>query len=77
MFDVNPSNNLGFAIMRVLEVRRKVMAFVKDSLSDQDKEMIIAQALDTDEGRVALAQAMVEPIRRSLEYQAINYGLIG
>ena len=53
------------------------MAFVKDSLSDQDKEMIIAQALDTDEGRVALAQAMVEPIRRSLEYQAINYGLIG
>ena len=36
-------------------------------LSDKDKEMIIAQALETDEGRTALAQAMVEPIRRSLE----------
>ena len=32
------------------------MALMKDGLSDQDKEMIIAQALETDEGRVALAQ---------------------
>jgi len=52
------------------------MAFVKDSLSDADKEMIIAQALETDEGRVALAQAMVEPIRRSLEYQAVGRKLL-
>ena len=44
------------------------MPLMKDSVSDQDKEMIIAQALETEEGRVALAQAMVEPIRRSLEY---------
>ena len=35
------------------------MAFVKDGLSDQDKEMVIAQALETEEGRVALAQAKV------------------
>jgi len=52
------------------------MAFVKNSLSDQEKETIIAQALETDEGRVALAQAMVEPIRRSLEYQAVGRKLL-
>jgi len=52
------------------------MAFVKDSLTDEQKETVTAQALDTDEGRVALAQAMVEPIRRSLEYQAVGRKLL-
>ena len=33
------------------------MAINKNGLSDQEKEMIIAQALETDEGRTALAQA--------------------
>jgi len=37
---------------------------------------LIAQALETDEGRVALAQAMVEPIRRALEYQAVGRKLL-
>ena len=32
------------------------------------KEMIVSQALETPEGRVALAQAMVEPIKIALEY---------
>ena len=49
---------------------------MKSGLSDQDKEFIIAQALETDEGRTALAQAMVEPIRRSLEYQAVGRKLL-
>lgn len=40
------------------------------------KEMLVAQALDTAEGRVALAQAMVEPIRRALEYQAVGRKLL-
>lgn len=52
------------------------MALTKKGLSDQDKEMIIAQALETDEGRTALAQAMVEPIRRALEYQAVGRKLL-
>lgn len=52
------------------------MTTVKTGISDQDKEMVIAQALETDEGRVALAQAMVEPIRRSLEYQAVGRKLL-
>ena len=31
------------------------MSFTKAKLNDEQKEMIIAQALETDEGRVALA----------------------
>jgi hypothetical protein len=51
------------------------MSFTKQ-LNDQEKELVIAQALETDEGRTALAQAMVEPIRRSLEYQAVGRKLL-
>lgn len=40
------------------------------STNDQ-RETIIAAALATPEGRVALAQAMVEPIKTSLLYQGI------
>lgn len=39
-------------------------------------ERTIAQALNTPEGRIALAQSMVEPIRRNLEYQAIGRKLL-
>ncbi len=49
----------------------------KIAKSDQDvKEAVIAQALQTSEGRVALAQAMVEPIKISLEYQGIGRKLV-
>jgi len=48
----------------------------KTNLTNEQKEAIIAQALNTDEGRIALAQAMVEPIRRSLEYQAVGRKLL-
>ena len=44
--------------------------------NDVEREALIAQALETDEGRVALAQAMVEPIRRALEYQAVGRKLL-
>lgn len=40
------------------------------------KEAIVGQALETPEGRVALAQAMVEPIKIALEYQAIGRKLL-
>ena len=39
-------------------------------------ETLIAQALETPEGRVAHSQAMVEPIRRALEYQALGRRLM-
>jgi len=48
------------------------MSFNKNNLTDKEKEDVIAIAMSTDEGRVALAQAMVEPIRRSLEFQAVG-----
>lgn len=48
----------------------------KNNKHDPEREALIAQALDTDEGRVALAQAMVEPIRRALEYQAVGRKLL-
>lgn len=48
----------------------------KTGYSDSEKESIIATALETDEGRIALAQSMVEPIRRSLEYQAVGRKLL-
>jgi hypothetical protein len=37
----------------------------KNGLTDSEKEAIIATALESDNGRVAFAQSMVEPIRRS------------
>jgi len=43
---------------------------------NQKREMIIAQSLESPQGRVALAQAMVEPIRRALEYQAVGRKLL-
>jgi len=55
-------------------VKRKL--FPKAKYSDREKAYIIRQALKTEEGRLALAQAMVEPIRRSLDYQAVGRKLL-
>ena len=52
------------------------MSMVKSNYTDKQREAVIAQALETPEGRVALAQAMVEPIKRALEYQAIGRKLL-
>lgn len=48
----------------------------KSNQANAENEALVAQALETDEGRVALAQAMAEPIRRSLEYQAVGRKLL-
>lgn len=37
-------------------------------LSDAERECLIAKALETDEGRTALAKAMIEPIRDQVEW---------
>ena len=52
------------------------MSITKNGLTDEQKLRVVEAAFDTDEGRVALAQAMVEPIRRSLEYQAVGRKLL-
>jgi len=41
-----------------------------------EREALISQALETPQGRVSLAQAMVQPIRRALEYQAVGRKLL-
>jgi len=38
----------------------------------EEREEIIAKALETPEGRRALAEAMCQPIRRSRQYQSIG-----
>ena len=48
----------------------------KSNVVNAEREATIAQAFESEEGRVALAQAMVEPIRRSLEYQAVGRKLL-
>ena len=40
------------------------------------REAVIAAALDTPEGKHALAQAMCEPIKRSLNYQDLGRKLL-
>lgn len=52
------------------------MSFDKNTITNEQKEMAIAQAMETSEGRQVLAQAMVEPIRRALEFQAIGRKLL-
>jgi hypothetical protein len=52
------------------------MSMVKSNYTDAQREAVIAQALETPAGREQLAQAMVEPIKRALEYQAIGRKLL-
>ena len=42
------------------------------SYNASEKEALLKEALDTDSGRVALGQAMANPIRRNLDYQGIG-----
>jgi len=41
-----------------------------------EREAIISEYLDSSEGRQALAQSMVEPIRRALDYQGVGRSLL-
>jgi hypothetical protein len=46
------------------------------AMTNEQKEYLIAKALETEEGRVALAQAMANPIRVSLDYQGVGRKLL-
>jgi hypothetical protein len=41
------------------------------SLNDEKRDELISRAIMTQEGKIALAQAMANPIRRNLDYQGI------
>lgn len=43
----------------------------RPSLNDEKRDELISRAILTNEGKVALAQAMANPIRRNLDYQGI------
>src|SRR5690349_7405362 len=40
-------------------------------LSDERRDDLIARAISTQDGKIALAQAMANPIRRNLDYHGI------
>ena len=46
------------------------------SLNDEKRDELIARAIMTQEGKLALAQAMANPIRRNLDYQGIARRLL-
>ena len=59
------------------EIAPEVFAIVNKyerlfQLTQKKKEQIIEQALETSAGRKKLAEAMIDPIRRSLEYQVVS-----
>jgi hypothetical protein len=45
-------------------------------MTQEEKEYLISNALETNEGRAALASAMANPIRMSLDYQGIGRKLL-
>ena len=49
---------------------------LKKTMDVEQRDMVIGQALQSAEGRVVLAQAMIEPIKISLEYQGIGRKLL-
>lgn len=52
------------------------MSLNKNSLTESQKQAVIAKAMESEEGKTILAQSMVEPIRRSLEFQAVGRKLL-
>jgi hypothetical protein len=46
------------------------------SLNDDKRDELIARAIMTQDGKIALAQAMANPIRRNLDYQGIARRLL-
>lgn len=44
----------------------------KPSFNDQQRDELVKRALMTQEGKIALGQAMANPIRRNLDYQGVG-----
>jgi len=45
---------------------------LEPSVTDGEKEALLMKALSTERGKIALAQAMANPIRRNLDYQGVG-----
>lgn len=59
-----------------INLLRFVIDFNKISVTNEQREFLIAKALESPQGREALAQAMANPIRTSLDYQGIGRKLL-
>jgi len=59
------------SIIEELQPSNSVVASAP-SLSDDQRDDMIKQALMTQEGKIALGQAMATPIRRNLDYQGVG-----
>lgn len=71
------------SVQEAIEVLSKYASVIQDglpsnfalsgqvSLSDERKDELVARAINTNEGKLALAQAMANPIRQNLDYQGI------
>lgn len=60
-------------IINMLESIQKLRVNPNQQLTNEQKEAIIFQALQSEEGRIALAKAMIEPIRcGGLEYSRLK-----
>lgn len=46
------------------------------SFTDEQKDEMVRRALNTQEGKIALGQAMANPIRRNLDYQGVGRRLL-
>ena len=44
----------------------------RPSFSDEQRDELIKRALQSEEGKIALGQAMANPIRRNLDYQGVG-----
>jgi hypothetical protein len=47
-------------------------AGANNNIPDGEKEALLMKALSTERGKIALAQAMANPIRRNLDYQGVG-----
>jgi hypothetical protein len=82
MFDNNGQMNAGSVRELMLQLSKYASILEQNvpanmglagqpSLSDSDRDSLIARAISTQEGKIALAQAMANPIRRNLDYHGI------
>ncbi len=49
---------------------------MSNELTALEKETLIERALETEDGRMALAASMANPIRITLDYQSVKYSCI-
>lgn len=82
MFNTHGELNAG-TVQEALAQIAKYAAIIEDmqpssssladapSMTDQQRDEMISRALLTQEGKVALGQAMANPIRRNLDYQGV------